>query len=159
MNCEQIEKSLITYLEGKTAPGELRQVEAHLAACAACRERAEQFRLLWGVLEEVPSIAPSPAFDAAVRERIAREPHRAGPWKWLVLSPRMAFAMAAVLLSAWLWSQKPGRQAAVPTITQGSEAEFSMIQDLPMLEDYDVLANFDALSEVPVEQAGPQAHP
>ena len=39
MNCEQIEQSLIAYLDTKAQPAERRQVEAHLAECAACRER------------------------------------------------------------------------------------------------------------------------
>ena len=157
MNCEQIEKSLITYLDGKASTGEHGQVEAHLSACAKCRKRAEQFRLLCSVLEEVPAISPSPAFGAAVRERIAGEEHRRGVWeRWLVPSPRMAFAITATVFSVWLWSQGPSRPPTVPAILQGSEAEFSMIQDLPVLEDYDVLANFDVLSELPVE---PQAQP
>jgi hypothetical protein len=29
------------------------------------------------------------------------------------------------------------------------EADFSMIRDLPVLENYDVLSKFDALSELP----------
>ena len=59
MNCGQMENRLIAYLDGKANRTERREVEAHLAACAACRTRAEEFRLLCGVLDEVPMKEPS----------------------------------------------------------------------------------------------------
>jgi anti-sigma factor RsiW len=158
MNCEEIEKNLVAYLDIKAQPSERRQVETHLSECAACRERAEGFRLVWGLLDELPMVSPSPAFDAGVRARVAQEP-RAGLWTWAVPSPRLALAgFALVMLSLWLSSFPPARQpvVAVTAQAQGSEAEFRMIKDLPVLEDFDVLANFDALSDLPV---APQAMP
>jgi hypothetical protein len=137
-----------------------RRAEGHLAECAACRERAAQFRLLWSVLDEAPAPAPSPSFDAAVRGLVAQEPRRVNLWAWLVPSPRMAMAVAALLvLSTWLATVPITRQTAPPAaaaVSEGSEAEFSMIQDLPVLEDYDTLSSFDVLSELPLElPAGP----
>ena len=40
MNCQRIEKNLIAYLDGKASASERRKVEAHLAECGECRERA-----------------------------------------------------------------------------------------------------------------------
>jgi len=160
MNCQRMKENLVAYLDGKADPGARRQVEEHLVACAACRERAEEFRLLWSALDELPAISPSPAFDAAVRRRVAAEPRRAGFWTWLLPSPRLAFAMTAlVVLSVWLSSQRPVSEPVAGTIPQGSEAEFRMIQDLPVLEDYDVLSSFDALSELAVQQPVSQPQP
>jgi predicted anti-sigma-YlaC factor YlaD len=51
MNCQEIEKNLVAYLDIKAQPSERRQVETHLSECAACRERAEGFRLVWGLLD------------------------------------------------------------------------------------------------------------
>jgi anti-sigma factor RsiW len=150
MNCQRIEKNLIAYLDGKANPSQRREVEAHLAECAACRERAEQFRVLWGVLDELPVISPSPSFDAAVHAHL-REPRRAGLWTWLVPSPRVAFAVTAlVVFSVWLSSFPPAHSPTV-VAAPSSEADFKMIEDLPVLENYDVLANFDALSELPAQ--------
>jgi len=158
MNCGHTEKNLVAYLDGKLHLAERRQFEAHLATCAACRERADGFRSVWNVLDELPAFTPSPAFDVRVRARVEQEPRRAGFWSWIVPSPRMAFAVTALLIaSIWLSSFQPGR---IPTAhpsagaaNQNAEAEFGMIKDLPVLEDYDVLTSFDALSELPVQQA------
>jgi anti-sigma factor RsiW len=153
MNCGHMQENLIVYLDGKAAPAARRQVEEHLAACPACRERAEQFSALWRALDEVPGLSPSPSFDAAVRQRVAAEPHRASWWSWLTPSPRLAVAATVlVVFSVWLSSQRPGPQPPMTSpAPQSIEAEFSMIQDLPVLEDYDVVASFDALSELSVQ--------
>lgn len=159
MNCQQIEQSLIAYLDTKAKPAERRRVEAHLAECAACTERAEQFRLLWGVLDELPTVAPQPEFDAAVRARVAREPRHAGFWASFVPSTRLVFSASALLAcSLWLASFTPSYKpaASIAPVAQSSEADFGMIKNLPVLEDYDVLANFDALSELPADSANVQ---
>lgn len=159
MNCERIEKYLIAYLEGKASPTGRRRVQSHLSECAACRERAEQFHLLSSVLDELPDLTPSLAFDATLEKRIAGEPRRAGFQVWLVPSARMAIAVAAlVVLSVWLTSQSPAPWRTESPLAQNSEEEFKMIKNLPVLEDYDVLANFDALSELPVQPSA-QAQP
>ncbi len=150
MNCEQMENRLIAYLDGKANRTERREVEAHLAACAACRIRAEEFRLLWGVLDEAPMTEPSPAFNARLRARLAAEPCPRSFWSWLAPSPRLAFAVSMLLVgSVWIssLSQPPRQDSVMPN----ADAEFRMIKDLPVLEDYDVLANFEALSELPAQ--------
>ena len=148
MNCERMETVLIAYLDGRARDDERRDVEKHLSACAVCRTRAEEIRRLWGVLDEVPVIEPSPAFDARLRARIAAEPRT--PWfAWLVPSPRLAFSTALLLvLGAWISTMPPVRveNQAAPA---PSDEEFKMIRDLPVLEDYEILADFEPLGELP----------
>jgi anti-sigma factor RsiW len=163
MNCRDAEKKLIVYLDGKLIGTERRDIEAHLAACTGCQEKSADFQSMWSVLDELPAVTPSPAFDVLVRARVQQESNRRGLWSWLVPSPRMAFAITALLIaSIWLSSLQPGRIAsthsAAGTTIQNSEADFRMIQDLPVLENYDVLTSFDALSEIPVQQ-GAQSQP
>jgi anti-sigma factor RsiW len=157
MKCGQMETKLVGYLDGKLAAAERRQMEAHLATCAACQQRVAEFRSVWDVLDELPALAPSTAFDNRIRARVRQEPVNAGFWSWIVPSPRMAFAVTALLIaSIWLSSFQPGRLAVTHSpsgaAVQNAEAEFGMIKDLPVLEDYDVVTSFDALSELPVQQ-------
>jgi anti-sigma factor RsiW len=158
-----MENKLVEYLDGRAKPAERRAVEQHLTACADCRLRAEEFRMLWDALDDVPVLSPSSAFDASLRARISAEPVRPGFWDWLP-SPRLAFAVTAlVAMSVWLSSMP--RVANVPTVAvqQTADADFGMIRDLPVLENYDVLSKFDALSELPnpqtaiAKESAPQA--
>jgi anti-sigma factor RsiW len=146
--CEEVSKQLIAYLDRRANSADRHEVEEHLAACSACHQRAEDFRKLWGVLDEVPLVEPSLGVDARIRARIAEEPRR-GWLGWLVPQPRLAFAMTLLLaLSVWM-ANLPREGNAVATDQQ----DFEAIKDLGVLENYDVLSKFDALSEVPVEAA------
>lgn len=155
MNCERIETQLIAYLDGRAPEAERREVETHLAACAACRTRAEEFGRVWNVLDEAPTVEPSLGFDARLRQRIAAEP-RPRWYAVFVPVPRFALALALLLvLSVWI-SSTP---TAPPEIAKGPSAqdeEFKMIENLQVLEDYDVLANFEALSELPPAKVTPK---
>jgi anti-sigma factor RsiW len=156
--CEEVSKQLIAYLDRRANSAERHEMEEHLATCSACHERAEDFRKLWGVLDEVPLVEPSLSFDARIRARIAEEPRR-GWLGWLVPQPRLAFAMTLLLvLSVWMANLPRGEGNAAGTEQQ----DFEAIKDLGVLENYDVLSKFDALSEVPADAAAPadqQAQP
>ena len=163
MNCDAVEKHSIAYLDGSIDPRRRHEMEAHLAECGACRARVAEFRELWRVLEEVPVVRPSLGFDASVRARIAQEISRRNLWSWLVApSPRLAVGVTALLIfSVWLSSLPPASRAPM-AVSSAGDTEFKMIAELPVLEDYDVLANFEALSELrvppaPAPQPGVQA--
>ena len=158
--CAALESKLVEYLDGRAQPADRHAVEQHLAGCASCRTRAEEFRTLSIVLDDLPVISPSPSFDAALRSRIAAEPARRGFWTWMP-SPRLAFAVTVlVALSVWLSSTphrmtNPPEAVAVNQPTQvPAESDFGMIRDLPVLENFDVVSKFDALSELPEVPAG-----
>src|SRR6266446_4836124 len=87
--CAGMEDKLVEYLDGRAKPAERRAVEEHLAVCSGCRHRAEDFRALWGALDDLPVISPSAVFDASLRARIAAEPAHRGFWGWLP-TPRLA---------------------------------------------------------------------
>jgi len=151
MKCEEISKELVAYLDRRANSAERRAVEEHLASCGACRARAEDFRKLWGVLDEMPVIEPSLGFDARVRARASAEP-RLRWFGWLVPQPRLAFSMALLLaLSAWMarLPRNPAPNGTAAQAEQASQEDFNAIKDLPVLENYDVLTKFDALSELP----------
>jgi anti-sigma factor RsiW len=157
--CAALESKLVEYLDGRAQPAERHAIEGHLSGCASCRLRAEEFRALWGALDDLPAISPSPAFDAALRARIAAEPARRSFWDWMP-SPRLAFAVTAlVVMSVWLSSRpsvttnSSGASQSIQANKVTAESDFGMIRDLPVLENFDVVSKFDALSELPVSPA------
>lgn len=151
MSCEKISKNLVSYLDGRASERERGEVEAHLKACAECRERVAEFRRLWEVMAEVPAAEPSFGFDARLRQRIAAEP-RPKAWAWLVPSPRLAASVALLVGLAVFVSLRRNQPVTPANSAVNSEEQFQMINNLGVLENYDVLSNFDALSDLPAAQ-------
>lgn len=154
MTCEKLSKLLIPYVDEKASATERREVESHLANCADCRTRVEEYGSLSSVLDDLPRIQPSFDFDARLRARIGSESHSS--WlSWLVPSPRLTFAMAILLAVSIFVVVRPAGVSTVKTLSP--ENQFQMINNLPVLEDYDVVSNFDALSELPL-QSNPESN-
>ncbi|HYL10814.1 MAG TPA: zf-HC2 domain-containing protein [Candidatus Acidoferrales bacterium] len=157
MNCTKIETKLMAYVDGRANQRERQEVKAHLEACALCRQRVEEFRGVSKLLDELPPITPSPAFDVRVRARVAAEPQPRGWLAWLTPSPRVAFAAALLLaLTVWMSSLPTGKDTyPYHNLQNGSDAEFRMIKDLPVLQDYDVIVNFEPLVDLSQQQQQP----
>lgn len=141
-------------MDGRANETDRRVVGLHLKECATCQARVEGFSGVWEMLSEVPVLEPSKAFEARLRARIAAEPQRHGFWAnvtTMLPSPRLALAVALLAVFSLWQSSRPVsvNQTAAPV---SADAEFRMIQDLPVLENYDVLTSLDALSQ-PVGQA------
>ena len=148
MSCGRMEKQMMPYVDGRLKISEQREVEAHLAACPGCRLRVNEFRAVSGLLDELPLIEPSSAFDARVRARVAAEPVKQSWWAEFLPSPRAVLA-ASMLVLATIWiSSRPVTQVN-NTTGAGSTAQAIDPNDLPVLENYDVLANFEPLTELP----------
>jgi anti-sigma factor RsiW len=174
-SCKRMDNKLLEFLNGRAKPAERRAVEEHLTGCVECRTRAEEFRTLWNALDDVSVLSPSATFDASLRARIAAEPVHQSFWSWLP-SPRLAFAVTAlVAMSVWVSSMPrvtpypssasristqvashlPGHASSQETAELSAPADFGMIRDLPVLENYDVISKFDALSELPSTPGAP----
>jgi anti-sigma factor RsiW len=149
MSCDRMEKRILPYVDGRLKASEMRDVEAHLKTCAACLVRVNEFRAVSGLLDELPQIEPSGAFDARVRARVAAEPVKQNWWAVFAPSLRVVFA-AAILLVAMVWiGSRPSDSVNGPNAT----TEEAVVGDLPVLENFDVLSNFDALSDLPLSQS------
>jgi len=125
-------------LDGRLKESERLEMEKHLAACAACQLRVNEFRAVDVLLDELPMIEPSAAFDVRMQARVAAEPVKQSWWAWFAPSPRVAFA-ASLLLLATVWIGTHSNSSQIP-IAQ---------EDVPVLENYDVLSNFELLTELP----------
>jgi len=139
-----METRILAYVDGRLKEDERAEVEKHLEGCAACRLRANEFRAVGDLLDELPMIEPSGAFNARVHALVAAEPQRRKSWfAWLTPSPRIAF-VASLLLVATVWLGS--RQTPPPAIAE---------QDLPVVEnaDYDVISSFAPLSDLSQAQS------
>jgi hypothetical protein len=96
------------------------------------------------LLDELPMIEPSGAFDIRVRARVAAEPARQSWWAWMTPSPRAALA-ASMLLLATVWIGS--RNNLDDPLSAGDIDNIN--QNLPVLENYDVISDFGPLSDLP----------
>jgi anti-sigma factor RsiW len=138
MSCSRIEGKILAYVDGRLKESERLDVEKHLAGCGVCKLRVSEFRAVNSLLDELPQIEPSEAFDLRVHARVAAEPVKRSWWSWAAFSPRVAFA-AVMLLLATVWIGT--RPFEPPAIAE---------QDLPVVEnaDYDVISSFAPLSDL-----------
>lgn len=70
MRCEDARERLQEYLDGQLPPAETQTVEAHLAACAACREDLALLRQVDAALATLPVLEEPAAFTAQVMARV-----------------------------------------------------------------------------------------
>ena len=138
MSCGRLENKVLGYVDGRLKEGERLEMEKHLSTCAACQLRVNEFRAVNVLLDELPMIEPSAAFDIRMQARVAAEPAKQGWWAWLMPAPRVAFA-AAMLLLATVWMGS--RPFEPPAIAE---------QDLPVVNsaDYDVISSFAPLADL-----------
>ena len=146
MSCTRLENRIMAYVDGRLKESERLEMEKHLSTCGACQLRVNEFRAVTSLLDEVPQIEPSPAFDMRVRARVAAEPVKQGWWAWFTPSPRVAFA-ASLLLLATVWIGYESK-TAMP-FDNPKEADAQMMQEMQVLDDQDVISNFDPLKDLP----------
>jgi anti-sigma factor RsiW len=143
MSCSRMEKKITGYVDGRLKEGERLEMEKHLSTCAACQLRVNEFRAVNVLLDELPMVEPSAAFDIRVYARVAAEPAKQSWWAWFAPSPRVAFA-ASMLLLATVWLGSRPAESAL------SAADVDKInQNMQVLENYDVISDFAPLSELP----------
>ncbi|HXH50956.1 MAG TPA: zf-HC2 domain-containing protein [Terriglobia bacterium] len=174
MKCHDRGK-LFLFVHRMLAPDEADVMRQHVADCANCARVVDEHRKLEVALGDWNVAEPSPWFDAKVRARVAAsEQKNAGFFGFgrvRVLAAGMA-AIALILVAVVLFNhqkvaeinQPPGSQEQttvtavqpqVPATTAAirqplpPEEQLKMDENLSVLEDYEVVANFDALSELP----------
>jgi len=143
MSCSRMENRILGYVDGRLKESERLEMEKHLLACAACQLRVNEFRAVSVLLDELPMIEPSAAFDVRVHARVAAEPAKQSWWAWFTPSPRVAFAASMLLLATvWIGSrtgpEDPFNAADIDKINE----------NMPVLENYDVISDFAPLSDL-----------
>ncbi len=147
-----MEKKIMGFVDGRLKEGERLEMEKHLSTCAACRVRVNEFRAVSVLLDELPIIEPSPAFDVRVHARVAAEPAKQSWWAWFAPSPRVVLAASMLVLAmAWIGSRGPESSLSAADVDK-------INQNMQVLENYDVISDFAPLSDlpqpVPADEAG-----
>jgi anti-sigma factor RsiW len=148
MSCARIENRILGYIDGRLKESDQREVEKHLAACPACTVRVNEFRMVGSLLDELPMIEPSAAFDVRLQARIAAEPVKQDWWSWLGAAPRVLVAASMLLLASVWVGHHPDATNVASNATEDFQQQTVQDQDLPVLENYDILANFEPLTEL-----------
>jgi anti-sigma factor RsiW len=138
MSCSRMENKILGYVDGRLKESDRLEMEKHLSTCAPCQLRVTEFRSVHALLDELPMIEPSEAFDVRVRARVAAEPAKQSWWAGFMPSPRVAFA-ASMLLLGTLW---------IGTFSGSIDTPIDQA-DVPVLENYDVISSFEPLTELP----------
>ncbi len=146
MKCTEIQEMMPDLAAGVEATP---QAQQHLASCAGCAAKLEEFRQTMALLDEWQAPEPSPYFDtrlqARLREEAAKQPVRW--WRWIA-RPAFAGAMALVLVVGVSVLQKGDKTVPTEASTPGTA-----ISDLSALDkNGDLYANFDELDDLQVQQ-------
>jgi anti-sigma factor RsiW len=138
-----MEKKILGYVDGRLKESERLEMDRHLATCAACRVRVNEFRAVNVLLDELPVVEPSAAFDIRMQARVAAEPAKQSWWTWLAPSPRVVLAATMLLLATvWVGSRRADSSLSAADIDK-------INQNMQVLENYDVISDFAPLSELP----------
>lgn len=131
----------------RLAPSAEAALDAHLEACASCREALAAQRAVAATLRARPADSVSPLFARRVAERMDRL-NRDQAWvdiaDWRVWTVRLAPAAAALALAAWLTTDQNGAAPLSLEEWAVSNAETSSVATL--------LWDSEVTSEALVEQ-------
>jgi len=116
MDHEAIEGLMPAYALGAVDPDESRAVEAHLRACATCRDLLTEYRDLSGdLLFAAPPMAAPAGITERMRQRLAPVRHEAAPRAWWTrlrgafLVPALAAAVLLLLVTNLYWFGRMNR--------------------------------------------------
>ena len=132
-------EDLTALLDGALPEPRRAEVEAHLAACVACRgERDRIARTLAALATLPPAPEPRPGFEQRFYARLAREaPRRRSLLSWLGARPLRWLAPATAGAAALV--------VAVGVHLAHERTELEMARNLDLLENYVVIASMDVV--------------
>src|SRR5512138_2872997 len=131
MNCREMESLLPLFHDGELPLAKKEGMEAHLAACPACREAREELRRADAAAAiPEPGAAYYEGLSRRVMERLRAEageepawvaPLRRSPLPFLRWGTLAAAAMV-VLVAGGIWLEGKASRTTVPTVTAPSPA-------------------------------------
>jgi len=115
------EASLVAWVLGELSGEELAAVEAHVAGCVACRERASRVRRL---LDRMRALEPEPLARDLADEVLARLPATRGVRRPVARALALAAAFLAAVAIGWICLRSA--RSPAPTTTGAREVAFAL---------------------------------
>jgi anti-sigma factor RsiW len=143
---------LSALLDGALDPAARRAVEAHLAACPACRGEQGRIEGALRALARLPAAPePSPWFATRLAARLANEPRRGwlglpASWRWRLAVPAAglaAVAAAGVIMVRHQRGLELGAAAALDLLQEYETV--ASVGDVETAEDAALIAHLDML--------------
>jgi anti-sigma factor RsiW len=132
--CQSIQEQLSERLDNRLDAGQTAAFDAHVAACASCRQQWQQHVAMWDALGRAPGTEPSFGFVQRTIRRLDEAPRSL--WQWPVL--RWAAAVVAVAVAVgWFalhQSEQDTRVVTYQAVTQDRLDDFDVIAYLDQLE-------------------------
>lgn len=105
MNCDAYQKQMSLLFDQQLTQEEMREVEAHTAACPSCHTALEALRHVDRLLASAPMMSPRPGFSVRFQARLAARRRRHRTWAGLIT---LTLATLALTLSAMALLAVPG---------------------------------------------------
>ena len=151
-----VREELTALLDGALETGRRSAVEAHLAACAACRAERDRLATALAALRGLPAPPPpSPAFEARFWARLAREADRPrgalvrlAALRWRLIGPLAGAAAAAAVVVVLVARQRADERRMAQNLDLLDQYELvASLGDVESSEDVDVVTHLDELRE------------
>ena len=143
--------AIVPFLRNELPEPERQAMAAHLAGCAECREAADQFRAVLGML--AAAAPPPPAvhwgrYHTELRARLGQgERHRSSRW-WPV-SVALSAALAAILVFLAVERPRDTRVAELGPVEETViGAQLELLRDYPIVERLELLENLDVIRDL-----------
>ena len=143
------DEALVAYLDGELDADQTQQIDQQIATHADLRDRLNQLRMTWELLEELPAVPPNPRFAETTLEMAAlssaAEPKSNFSRLFNPTSRMLIIAIPLIFLGGFIVSR-----------VNQSRIERQLLRDLPILVDWRSLSNIDSLEwlEVLVSETG-----
>ncbi len=138
MTTEFDDEALVAYLDGELTDEQVQQIDTQIATNPDLRNRINQLRLTWDMLDELPVNQPSPRFAETTLEMAVIATSAEQDSLWTLFSKNagriIVFLLPLLFLGGYFSSQYAQLQA-----------DRQLLRDLPILVDLRSLANIDSL--------------
>ena len=106
MNCDEVGRSLVAYLDGELDLSRQLKVETHLASCLSCRDLAEEMTHFCSMVQMNTAVYKAPPELKAKIQAALRKEFESRVWWFSQVSLPLAYSAAILVLSfglTWTW--------------------------------------------------------